>query len=743
MTPVAEVDPPPRTRPSIPAPGMTVGAAVEARASHFRAAARVLADGMGDRGKANAAHSDWFASRWRDDSPRDRDLATIRMAWGLVAIHTVGRLLGILRSDSTLREAEAWFLRGQQFDVCIPELVSDEEAASAVQHLSRVPADDELSDLLPYILDAHGPGSRASVLRDPSTSSARKAKRANGVFYTPADVAEYIAKESIKRHGGSVHTLRILDPACGSGVFLRASLSTAINLWPDLDPFEFAEQSLFGVDIDPLAVEMACFVLLHDCLRAGHAHSGESPWSLWHRLRCNLLIADSLMLDLGPPENSARNSKAELRRSMSLDSSPPSRQEVSRSVASASLFRGGIAMCDALPELAGGADVVIGNPPYAAIGVRDDRHHLEDRFESFSGGTAGGRTDFFPLFVEMMWRLAKVGHSSAGMVVPLSIAYQSRTQMVLCRKAMMKSGGQWNFAFFDREPHALFGEDVKTRNAIVFRTENALLPSRNERAIVETGPLRKWTSRMRPRLFSAIDFTPLEGGEISEGIPKLAGAAAASAFKILQGQPARLPSLWVQASPCLPETACLPSAEHQLFVATTAYNFLNIFRMHRRLPPARAPWSESSLLRLTFASEELACATMAILSSRLVYWLWHVLEDGFHVTRSFVEHIPVGVSNLGAHRLSRLATLGAEHWDALQVHQVVSVNGGRQTIAYRPHACDHVRDQIDSLLVDAVGIDAKFAGELKTFARGAVAVDESDIRRHKLLSQFLHSEGIK
>ena len=69
----------------------------------------------------------------------------------------------------------------------------------------------------------------------------------------------------------------------------------------------------------------------------------------------------------------------------------------------------------------------------------------------------------------MMWELTRPSRNSSGMVVPLSLAYSSREQMVAIRRAIMGSGGRWRFAFFDREPHALFGEEVKVRNAIVFR----------------------------------------------------------------------------------------------------------------------------------------------------------------------------------------------------------------------------------------------------------------------------------
>jgi hypothetical protein len=53
------------------------------------------------------------------------------------------------------------------------------------------------------------------------------------------------------------------------------------------------------------------------------------------------------------------------------------------------------------------------------------------------------------------------------MVVPLSLACNESAQYQACRARIASAPGHWRFAFFDREPHALFGEDVKTRNVIV------------------------------------------------------------------------------------------------------------------------------------------------------------------------------------------------------------------------------------------------------------------------------------
>lgn len=320
------------------------------------------------------------------------------------------------------------------------------------------------------------------------------------------------------------------------------------------------------------------------------------------------------------------------------------------------------------------------------------------------------------------------------MVVPLSLACSGRAQMTAVRRAIVGSGGRWRFAFFDREPHALFGEDVKTRSAIVFRRKSSV--EAHATATIETGPLRKWTSRQRAQLFNGIDFTPLRNNWIATGIPKLSGDEAVEVFNQLARRPARLREMCAFAGSCRPEDAASGRRDNRVFVSGTAYNFLNTFRAHRSLPPLRAPWSSSSVLALSFATEGEAARAFAILSSRLAFWLWHVTGDGFHVTRAFVMSLPFSDKLFNENGRDVLTQLGVRLWDEVQTQQVVSVNGGRQTVAYRPHASDGLRDEIDAVLLGTLDVIPNFLEYLRAFTRSVVAVDESDRTRQRFISHF-------
>ena len=724
---VATAAPVPRPRRSAPVPGSSLVAAAEARAVHVRSAVDSTRRSFGEHESVNAVWAGVLASRWCEEPLADSEPPSLRAAWALVSMRIVGRSIGVLSADASLRDAEIWFLGSLRPPKLISDVVVELADQEAVRALEAFAYDDALRDLLPYVLDAHGPGSRASVMKDPSTQKSRHARRAGGIFYTPSDVAEYITREVLTELGQEAGSARILDPACGSGVFLRAALGFAVRHTPDLDRLDFVERSLHGIDISPLAVEAACFVLLHDCLCPTREPPPASPWSLWHRIRCNLCVGDALRFQPAIPKHDRAGSLADLRKALADTWMPPSSARIDTEAATTPFDRD-VAVGSVFPALAGGADAVVGNPPYAAIGSRDDAAFLERRFASLSAGNVAG-SDHFPVFVEMMWKLARPGRSSSGMVVPLSLACSSRAQMKAVRRAIVGSGGRWRFAFFDREPHALFGEDVKTRNAIVFRRKRTV--EAHAGATIETGPLRKWTSRQRARLFDGIDFTPLLDSSIASGIPKLSGREAVEVFSRLGRQPARLREMCAFAGACRLEDTATGRRESRVFVSGTAYNFLNVFRAHRSLPPPRAPWSASTVLALSFATEGEAARAFAMLGSRVAFWLWHVTGDGFHVTRAFVMSLPFSDRLFDESERGHLTRLGTRLWDEVQAQQVVSVNGGRQTVAYRPHASERLRDEIDALLLGALDAEPSFIEYLRAFTRSVVAVDESDETRRR------------
>lgn len=696
-------------RHGMPRAGLSLAAITEIRGAPVRKAVRTLVDGLIGT-EAGTAYI--YEQNLKPSTLRSDDIAR-RTAWNLISVWLLARQSGICGSSGlTIRDAESWF-RGERPGLQ-PSLIEQFSPASrlkAEESLRTTRFDDEFRQLLPYIFEEHGPGSRASVIKDPATASSRFAKRESGIFYTPVDVADYMVGHLRKLFTGDFLTAKALDPACGTGVFLLSLLRETKSLRDAaFSRFDYVSSCLFGMDISSQALDAAAFLLLGECVSDVLARQ-LCPFDAWNLIRRNLVEIDSPSIDVSERD----------------DSGP-----------SGDLFHTpSLRLQDLFPHIQDGFDLLVGNPPYAELGQRSDYWPLTTRFASLKGVKASKQLNLFPLFVEFSWRFTKPSCGAAALVAPLSIAFHNGAQYKNCRRAMSKNGGRWQFVFFDREPHALFGEEVKTRNAIIFRSENRETPQRGQAATIETGPLRKWTSRTRPMLFDEIAFTAMDSVDVTAGIPKLSGTTQAHAFMQLSRRSDRFSSTAIRIGRCTLADTLISDDVPKVFVGGTAYNFLNIYRPHGfTMDKNIFPLSESPVSCLEFKSEKEARGAFAILGSRLVFWLWRVLGDGFHVSSKFLQSIPFERASFAKAEFDSLSRVGNSLWRKIQKHRFVSVNRGKSSIGFRPLCCQSERDTIDAILLKISGIDVRFAAELQNFVQENTVVDAKDMRRNHLARHF-------
>ncbi len=367
------------------------------------------------------------------------------------------------------------------------------------------------------------------------------------------------------------------------------------------------------------------------------------------------------------------------------------------------------------PSLNRGPSIIIGNPPYANIGDRDDFSTLGYAFETLAVKPQWGAEIYLP-FVEQMIRLAARDRSAGAMVLPLSLACNVGPQFATARKLIGETPGDWRFAFFDREPHALFGEDVKTRNAIIVWSRTQ---SETESALA-TGPMRKWRGESRSAMFGSLRFTAIDS-DIRTGIPKIDGECQAVALKVLGARKTCL-DLAVKDITRL-NLARVPNVDnHTVFVGPTAYNFLNVFlKPPSGLSASGQVLSEHPLYAISCTSPEDALAVFAVLTSHLAYWWWHTHGDGFHVSKRFISSLPFGLELLTGATAGKLTASGDELWSKMRLNPVISLNRGRTSLAYTPNGHDVIRRKADQVLADLAGIESAFVNELQQFTTHTVA----------------------
>lgn len=111
----------------------------------------------------------------------------------------------------------------------------------------------------------------------------RFVKGGHGIVYTPPFMASLLLDHSMpyKKLTGDE---RVLDPACGSGVFLVGAFRRLINIWrsrnnwrrPDVNMLkEILKRSIYGIELDQSAVDLTAFSL---CLAVCDALQPDVIW---------------------------------------------------------------------------------------------------------------------------------------------------------------------------------------------------------------------------------------------------------------------------------------------------------------------------------------------------------------------------------------------------------------------------------------------------------------------------------
>ena len=96
-----------------------------------------------------------------------------------------------------------------------------------------------------------------------------------GAYYTPLFLVDYIIAETVEKYfieNPKEYTCKILDPACGSGIFLVEALRRMIERYQKINKItssntnsfkellrKLAEENIFGIDQDDDAINVAIF----------------------------------------------------------------------------------------------------------------------------------------------------------------------------------------------------------------------------------------------------------------------------------------------------------------------------------------------------------------------------------------------------------------------------------------------------------------------------------------------------
>jgi len=243
----------------------------------------------------------------------------------------------------------------------------------------------------------------------------RQRRKEHGIYYTPRWVVQYIVQQTIGRfleehqdRPDDIDNLTILDPACGSGSFLIRAYETllqhhAAGMGGDIGHMDkrtrerILRRNIFGVDLDPQAVEIARLNLLIRMVR----HQELLP-----ELKDNIQRGNSL---IGGDEAALRPFFGD-----GWEEKHP------------------FNWAQRFPKVMerGGFDIIIGNPPYVRIQTlpRDEVAYYNETYDA-----ATGSYDIYALFVERGLRLLRPG-GLLGFIIPnkfMQAAYGKGLRSVL------------------------------------------------------------------------------------------------------------------------------------------------------------------------------------------------------------------------------------------------------------------------------------------------------------------------
>lgn len=435
--------------------------------------------------------------------------------------------------------------------------------------------------------------------------------------------------------------IRILDPTCGSGAFLLAALdlleeigSVCLQRIGAADKprpsgsgrqrAAIIQRNLYGVDLRGDAVELCRLRLL---LRLLSASAPGNEWEL-PNLGTNLRTGNILT---GLP--------------------------------------------DAI--LAGGFDVVIGNPPYIAA------DQAASHCPSWQFVTADC-PDVYAWVLERSAGLVRDG-GRTGMIVPLSLAFSEH--FASCRRLLFATYGENWFSSFARIPSALFAGDIRVRNTIHLGHKSSE-PGRQH-----TTRLHRWFDVARPQLFPNLTYTAFRPECWGGRIPRL------NSPKLME-----LIERCLQSGGRLGHCLSRQPTPYRLYFKKTAYNWLTFCR---RLPPCYAgdgsPITQTQFDVLHFSDARLRDLAFLLLNGKWTFAFWCALGDDFHVTRWMVTDLPADLTSLPNAAVRRLLPLAGTLEKAMDQAVSFKRNAGKRVGTYNLARCRKATDRSDRIFADSFG----------------------------------------
>ncbi len=464
---------------------------------------------------------------------------------------------------------------------------------------------------------------------------ASEKKRSQGIYYTPTDVIDFMIDTCCNRYDeiNFSDQMTYLDCSCGTAVFL-------LNI---------VKKRLKKMSQTYLALDMLLFVK-------------DRIWGIDISKiaidNCKIAFMIEYLLDF-PEEKSSSDLFWNVLKKNFVCGDSTNMEEVLRNNRH-------------FPRR---FSCIIGNPPYVTLEKKGN------------------------LFIEFVNNMIKYAaeYSCSSLIVPLSVCYSQVSSFVDLRDRILQDNdATWYFYNFDRSPDSLFGDQVKTRNTIIFRIKGG------DKGQKWSTNIQRWTSENREGLFERIESTDITECFLKEYIPKISVNIEKYAFS-------RIKTLEKKLSDML--YSCTETNSNSLVVNGTAYNWICAYD---HIPPS---YDEKGDVYIPDSMQFYDCSErtdlyfiIAMLSNRITYWYWTVIGDGFHLNSSFLKQLGFHKEYFSKETYRTIARIGKEYCKEIKKNVQVTYNCKKCIINYNHIPLLEKVAKVESLVVTELGIPYEFCG---------------------------------
>lgn len=592
-------------------------------------------------------------------------------------------------------------------------------------------------------------------------------RKATGSYYTPREIVRYMVKSSLesylknailqsaslrgenlaqKLHDlifnhkfsdeilalkneilHALNSLKILDPACGSGAFPMGILHEMLEIYLMLDPngenlsenfaqnssisylykLKILQNSIYGVDLQPMATELSrlrCFLSLiidedaahikplpnlefkfvsantllplskHDSL---NYHGFEADMQDLQKLRNDFFTAhdkhDLQIKYLEKRNQIAKNTSltdiANNTKMPLLDYNPFDTQSVANFFDSEWIF--------GVKEF----DIVIGNPPYGAKLSDTDKKTFKSTYKY----AISGNLDTYKLFIERGFNLLRKG-GNLSFIVPMSVT--ASESMVALHKMLLENCENISISSYGYRPNQIF-PNAATNVSIISFTKT-LSPTQK---LLTTTINKRYKDKSVGQIIENLAFVNSLDLIKTGRIPKISKEIEAEIL-------------------------------HKIYAVKTTIADLLSDKQDAEFVYYRKAGGLYYKLATTFATNSVAEAVLglmpkyaklvgAIMNSSLFYWFWLINSDWLNMRSYEIMDFAVPIENFSDDNIKQVREIYAEYEKDLIKNAKPYRSKGE--LAYYARLSKHLIDKIDDLICPLYGLSAEETDFIKNY----------------------------